>query len=82
MKPVEVLAWFSCEGNPKPIRFRFLQQGAYKTVKVDRIVQETEEKLAGIRTRVYRCQSLVQETEKVYELKYEINTCKWYLYKI
>ena len=82
MKPVDMVAWFTSQGDLRPVRFRFLQEGEYKTVKVDRVVEEEEQKQAGIRLKVYRCQSVIKETEKVYELAYEVNTCKWHLYKI
>jgi len=51
-------------------------------INVDRIITRAEEKLAGNRMIVFKCQSVFDSTEKLYELKYEINTCKWFLYKM
>ncbi|MDW7670556.1 MAG: hypothetical protein SCK57_12750 [Bacillota bacterium] len=82
MKPIEMIAWFTREGKPRPIKFRILQPDGYQTIRVGRVLFQSEEKLAGNRMFLYRCQSVVSGHEKVYELKYELNTCKWYIYKL
>ena len=38
--------------------------------------------LAGNNKLVFTCRSLINDTEKSFEIKYEIATCKWVLYKI
>nr|WP_042333292.1 hypothetical protein [Desulfosporosinus meridiei] len=82
MQPIEMIAWFNLEGIPNPIRYKIASSDASKAVvKVDRIVTRSEEKLAGNRMIIFRCQSEVSGQLRVYELKYELNTCKWYLYK-
>lgn len=78
MKPVEMIAWFNYEGLPRPVRFRVDGE----VVKVQQISFITEEKLAGNRMKIYRCQSEVNGQLKVFELKYELQTCKWFLFKM
>lgn len=51
-------------------------------VSVDKIIFREEEKLAGNRMILYRCQSVINNREMVYELKYDIGTLKWYIFKI
>jgi hypothetical protein len=51
-------------------------------IRIGRILFQEEEKLAGNRMVVYRCEGLVQDLNKVFELKYEILTCKWFLFKM
>ncbi|MDP4093408.1 MAG: hypothetical protein Q8920_08610 [Bacillota bacterium] len=83
MKPVKMVAWFTENGVPTPVRFQMKEDDKeFLTIKVGNISERKEEKLAGNRMLIYRCQSEIEGTEKVYELKYEIGTCKWYLYKI
>lgn len=82
MRSIEMVAWFTEDGIPTPVRYRVNEGEKKFVVKVDRIIIRTEEKLAGNRMFVYRCQSIINNTEKVYELKYEINSCKWFLYKM
>ncbi|MGM0396972.1 MAG: hypothetical protein ACQEP4_07945 [Bacillota bacterium] len=83
MKPIEMIAWFNGEKFPVPLRFRLkAEDGSNLVVKIDRILFQEEEKLAGNRMVVYRCEGVVQSLEKIFELKYEILTCKWFLFKM
>ncbi|MCF6459604.1 hypothetical protein [Clostridium sp. Cult3] len=83
MKPIEMIAWFTTEKKPIPLRYRLVDENdTYKVIKVDRILFAEEEKIAGNRMILYRCQSIIHNTQKIYELKYEIDTCKWFLFKI
>ncbi|WP_422487083.1 hypothetical protein [Gudongella sp. DL1XJH-153] len=83
MKPIEMIAWFNGEKFPVPLRFRLqAEDGSNLVIKIDRILFQEEEKLAGNRMVVYRCEGVVQNLEKVFELKYEILTCKWFLFKM
>ncbi len=83
MQPIEMIAWFTLEGIPNPIRYKIKAEDAFPiVVKVDRVVTRSEEKLAGNRMFIFRCQSEIDGLLKLFELKYELNTCKWYLYKI
>ncbi len=83
MKPIEMIAWFTEDGIPKPLRYRITDENGEKTViKVNKVITTSEEKLAGNRMIIYTCQSCINNIEKVYELKYELSTCKWYLSKI
>lgn len=82
MKPIEMIAWFTEEGIPKPLRYRLINEdGEQQVIKVDRIISTSQEKLAGNRMIVFTCQSCINNIEKVYELKYELSTCKWFLSK-
>ncbi|SMP38216.1 hypothetical protein [Anoxynatronum buryatiense] len=86
MHPIEVIAFFDSQGLPRPLRYRWQAKDQPHhepvIVKVDRILQQHEEKPAGNRMLVYRCQSVMHDLERVYELKYELSTCKWFLFKM
>lgn len=51
-------------------------------LKVEMINRISEEKLAGNRTKIYECQSNVGGAMRRFELKYEMSTCKWFLFKM
>ena len=53
-----------------------------QVIKIDRIIDRTQEKLVGNHMIIFNCQSLIGNVEKRYELKYELGTCKWILFKI
>lgn len=76
-----MIAWFTLDGIPNPIRYKLTCDDSSTVVKIDRIITRSEEKLAGNRMLIFRCQSEVNGFLKLFELKYELNTCKWYLYK-
>lgn len=83
MKPIEMIAWFNSKEKLIPLRYRIMDENnTYKVIKVDQVIFAQEEKLAGNRMIIYRCKSKINNLEKIYELKYEIDTCKWFLYKI
>jgi hypothetical protein len=83
MRPIEVLAWFTREGVINPIRYRVTsEQSEPVVVKIDKVILRTEEKLAGKKMIIFRCQSVINGLQKVYEVKYEIDNCRWYLYKM
>ena len=81
-KPIEVVAWFDKIGNVHPVRFRIVQDEETTTVIIDKIINQIETKLAGIYMLVFTCQSLINDKEKLYEIKYEISTHRWILFKI
>lgn len=83
MKPVEMIAWFTRDGIPSPIRYKITDEEKTEiTIKVDKILRRDEERLAGNRMVTYRCQSIIDCVERIYELKYEVSTMKWFLYKM
>ncbi len=81
-KPLEVIVWFTDAGAINPLRFKVNSEDDAVVVKIDQILTRSLEKLAGNKMLVYRCQSSINGLEKTYELKYELDTCKWYLFKI
>ena len=83
MKPIKMIAWFDENGVTTPVRYNMrLDDESSVTIRIDRILEKREEKLAGNRMLVFTCQSVVNNIEKIYELKYELSSCKWYLYKM
>lgn len=82
-KPIDMVAWFTKDGNPNPVRFRFEKDDeSFETIKIDKIMYRSVEKLAGNNMLVYRCQSQINGTVRTYEIKYELSTCKWILFKM
>jgi len=83
MKPIEMIAWFTKDGYPIPLRYRLTDEDEENVViKVDKILFKEEQKIAGNRMILYRCESIINNTLRVFELKYEISTCKWFLFKM
>ena len=83
MKPIKMIAWFNEDGAPTPVRFQVKNRKEEPvTIRIDRINGKKEEKLAGNRMLVFTCQSVINDAERLYELKYELNSCRWFLFKM
>ena len=82
-RSIEMVAWFSKDGIPHPVRFRISNEDeTVSVIKVDKVIFREKEKIAGNNMLVFRCQSRIYGEEKIYEIKYDIITCKWILFKI
>jgi len=82
-KPVEAIVLFDLEGNAMPIKFRYLDDAEeLVTVKVDKIIKKDIDKFAGNRMIKFTCQAQVGNQLKPFELRFEIDTSRWFIYKI
>lgn len=83
IKPIDMIAWFSDEGIINPMRFR-IKDGINEdiVIKVDKIFRRNQIKSAGKAVMVYDCQSVINKLEKLFQLRYEVEGCRWFLYKI
>ncbi len=80
---IDVIVKFKRKNKPQPLKFSIGEEGeAIRVIRVDKILYSEEEKLAGLRSYVYRCQSMIDGEEKLFELKYYIQDCRWVLHKI
>jgi hypothetical protein len=83
MRSVDMICCTSKDGVITPIKFRITDENKeYKIIRIDKILSRDEEKLAGNRMLVFKVQSVINNCEWLFEMKYEFSTCKWFLYKI
>jgi len=83
MRSVDMICCTSKDGVITPIKFRIAdEEKEYKIIRIDKILSRDEEKLAGNRMLVFKVQSVINNSEWRFEMKYEFSTCKWFLYKI
>ncbi|KGK84208.1 MULTISPECIES: hypothetical protein [unclassified Clostridium] len=82
-KPIEVVSYTNDKGDIRPLRFRLqMEDETIKVIKVDKVIVKETEKLAGNIMLVFKCQSLIDDVMKLFEIKYDLKTCRWMLYKI
>lgn len=82
-KPIDMVCWFEKTGIPHPVRFKITAEDeSEKVIKVDRVIAMDKEKLAGNEMLTFKCQSTIKNVQRPFELKYELRTCRWMLYKI
>ena len=83
MKPIKMISVTEENGVQTPLKFQMRDENKeIITIKINTICLRDEEKLAGNKMYIFRCQSEIDGTIKTYEIKYELASCKWYLYKI
>ncbi|MCB2295997.1 hypothetical protein LGK95_21325 [Clostridium algoriphilum] len=81
--PIEMVSYTDNKGSIKPIRFRMqVNDEPMQVIKIDKVIIKDTQKFAGNIMIVYKCQSLFENDAKLFEIKYELATCKWILYKI
>ena len=81
--PIEMVSYTNNKGSIKPIRFRMqIEDEPMQVIKIDKVIEKETNKIAGNIMIVYRCQSLIDNTIKLFEIRYELSTCKWILFKI
>lgn len=82
-KPIDMVVWTDKSGMINPVRFRITNKDEGEAViKVDRVMARDKERFNGNKMYIYKCQSSINNKQKVFELKYELDTCKWMLWKI
>lgn len=82
MKPIEMIAWFTMEGVPIPLKFRVRENEEWRTIKVDDVCHKDYKYSEGIHIHTFICQSLLNGMLRKYEVVYEHETCKWILHKM
>ena len=80
--PIEMITYFKADGQMKPIRFKLNTDNESKVVNITRIIRSHKEKIAGNTMYVYDCQSIIDGVEKLFQLKFDVDTLKWILFKI
>jgi hypothetical protein len=73
-KPIKVMAIFQADGKIEPIKFRLEENVVY----IKKIVKTYEEKIVGNKRVVFVCE---HNNCELYELKYELDSKVWYLFK-
>ena len=79
---IDTIVVFKGENRPLPYKFRYKDdQGGVRELFVDKILLVTEQKVAGVTSLLYECQSEVDGEERRYQLRYIVPQCKWMIYK-
>lgn len=83
-KPIKTMVVFEYEGKtPIPYKFKLqLDDGSEKIIRIDKRINSYRQKIAGIDTVIYECQSVIDGIEKGYKFKYILSDCRWQLYAI
>lgn len=73
-QPIKVMAVFYPDGKIEPLKFRLDDT----VVNVEKVMKAYEEKIVGNKRIIFVC---MHNNKDIYELKYEVGTKIWYLFK-
>ena len=74
---IEVICHFDKVGKIKPIRFKIEEDNGFKVINIVKVIR-----LCGNRSWVFTCNVNIDGLQKICEIKYMIEDCKWILFKI
>ncbi|AWK52192.1 hypothetical protein DIC82_14815 [Clostridium beijerinckii] len=81
-KEIEMIAYFKKDGQVNPIRFKIDEEDKCKVIKIEKIITKNLEKMCGNEMWFFTCSAVIGDVEKVFEIKYDIEKCRWILFKI
>lgn len=81
-KPVDMISYCSNSGSITPVKFKIKDSGETLTIKVDRIIDITKTKYAGKPIICYTCETIINDIEKRYEVRFFPDTLQWVIYKM
>lgn len=81
---VKVIAWFDFDGTVHPMKFQLnAQDEQLITVKISRVIDRRIDKYAGNKMVQLTCEcDDGTNVQKSAVLKYEVDTCKWFIISI
>lgn len=82
-KPVEMISWTEENGKIHPIRFKLsMVDGERQICRVGRIYSNELDKVAGNKMYKITCEIIVNNGMRMCELRYELDSCRWVLFKM
>ena len=80
IRPVDVIALYSANGDIRPLRFRMEDEShQLLRIDIDEIVSSREIQYVGIEAHVFLCYATVGDKKWLFELKYTIRSHSWCL---
>lgn len=80
IRPVDVIAMHSANGDIRPLRLR-MENESHNLIRVDidEVISCKEIQYVGIEARVFLCRAVVEERKWLFELRYTIRSHSWCL---
>ena len=82
-KPIQMVNWTDENGTITPVRFKIKnEEGAATVVKILGIHKRDKERIAGNITYTFHCEILINQQTLLCEIRYDLASCKWILFKL
>lgn len=82
-KSIDMISWTEKDGKIHPLKFKvFIENGESYVYKIRRIYNFEIEKYSGNKVYKFICEIINNNSIKICELRYDLDSCKWVLFKI
>ena len=82
-KPIEMISHTKEDGKIYPLKFKLENQlGESNIYVVQKLYTSNITKIAGNKMYIFTCEIIVNDEKKMCEIRYELDSCKWLLFKI
>lgn len=80
---IEMISWTEKDGKIHPIKFKITDESEKtQIIKIIRIQKSEWQKIAGNRMVTFTCEIILNHQLRLCELHYEVDSCKWILFKM
>lgn len=82
-KPIQMISWTEEDGQIHPLRFRIEnKEGSLNVYKITKIYTSDIENIAGNKVYKFTCEINLNGYNKICELRYDLESCRWNLFKL
>ncbi len=82
-KPIEMISWTEESGRIHPLRFKIESpDGSRHVIKVSNIYNSELNRIAGNKVYKFTCEIKMNGYNKICELRYDVDSCRWSLFKL
>ena len=81
-KPIEMIAHNKPDGSIRPLRFRLQEEDELRVIKINKVFTSSIGKIGGNLVYMFKCMIEVNGITHMCEIRYDLMTTKWLLYKM
>lgn len=82
-KSIEMISWTEENGRIHPIKFKISTVTGEKEIyKIVKLYSTDLEKIAGNKIYKFTCEIILNNHARICELRYDLDSCKWVLFKL
>lgn len=81
-RSIEMIAHNKPDGSIRPLRFRMNEEDELQVIKVDKVFTSRMEKIDGKLTYVFSCMVALNGINHMCEIRYDMMSTQWRLYKV
>lgn len=82
-KPIEMISWTEEDGRIHPVKFKIItREGEKQVCRVLNIYTTDLDRIAGKKVYRFSCEIAINALAKLCEIRYELDSCRWVLFKI